>query len=139
VWPSALVAVLVAASSTAAARYVSGFPQGLNELGYVEGRNIDIVYRYADGDLTRIPALADELVRLKPDVIVCTTTSGTLAIKRVTATIRIVNVGLTDPERFGFIESMARPGGQVTGKLITLDSLPAKLLQLVLEVLPNGH
>jgi putative ABC transport system substrate-binding protein len=70
-----LVAVLVAASSTAAARYVSGFPQGLQELGYVEG--FDIAYRYADGDLTRMPALANELVRLRPDVFVTSTVAGT--------------------------------------------------------------
>jgi putative ABC transport system substrate-binding protein len=133
-----LVAVLIAASSTAAARYLSGLPQGLQELGYVEGRNIDIVCRYADGDLTRAPGLADELVRLKPDVIVTPNTAATLALKQATATIPIVNVSLTDPEGFGFIESMARPGGQVTGILLTLDSLPAKLLQLALEVLPSA-
>jgi putative ABC transport system substrate-binding protein len=109
----------------------------LHELGYVEGLNIDIVYRYADGDLTRMPALADELVRLNPGAIVAANTAATLALKRATATIPIVCVGLTDPEGFGFIASMARPGGQVTGILITLDTLPAKLLQLELEVLPR--
>jgi putative ABC transport system substrate-binding protein len=133
-----LVAYLVAGSSTAAARYASGFPQGLQELGYVEGRNIDSVWRYAEGDLTRIPALADELVRIKPDVIVTGTSAAILAFKRATATIPIVSFALTDPEGFGFIASMARPGGQVTGILITLDSLPAKLLQLALEVLPSA-
>jgi len=133
-----LVAVLVAVSSTAAARYVSGFPQGLQELGYIDGRNIDIVYRYADGDVTRMPALADELVRLKPDVIVCGTTAATLAFKQATATIPIVGVTLTDPEGFGLVTNWARPGGQVTGVLLTLDSLPAKLLQLVLEVVPGA-
>jgi putative ABC transport system substrate-binding protein len=133
-----LVAVLIGASSTAAARYVSGFPQGLQELGYVDGRNIDLVYRYADGDIARLPTLADELVRVKPDVFVVANTPATLAIKQASATIPIVNVSLTDPERFGFIESMARPGGQVTGILLTLDSLPAKLLQLALEVLPSA-
>jgi putative ABC transport system substrate-binding protein len=133
-----LIAVLIAGPSGSASRYVSGFPQGLQELGYVEGRNIDIVYRYADGDMARMPALADELVRLKPDVVVCASTAGILAIKQATATIPIVSVALTDPESFGFVTSMARPGGQVTGILITLDSLPAKLLQLVLEVLPTA-
>jgi putative ABC transport system substrate-binding protein len=134
----ALVAVLVAASSTAAARYVSGFPQGLQELGYVEGRNIDLAYRYADGDLTRMSGLADELVGLRPDVFVTATVAGTRALKQATAKIPIVNVALVDPEGFRFIESMARPGGQVTGILLTLDSLPAKLLQLALEVLPGA-
>jgi hypothetical protein len=96
-----------------AARFLSGFPQGWQEVGYVEFRNIDIAYRYADGDVTRMPGLADELLRLRPDVFVTGNVAGTRAIKRVTATIPIVNVGLTDPEGFGFIESMARPGGQV--------------------------
>jgi putative ABC transport system substrate-binding protein len=64
--------------------------------------------------------------------------AGILAIKRVTATIPIVNFSLADLERFGFIESMARPGGQVTGILLTLDSLPEKLLQLALEVIPSA-
>jgi putative tryptophan/tyrosine transport system substrate-binding protein len=133
-----LIAVLSSASSIAAARYLSGLPNGLQELGYVERRNIDIVYRYAEGDNARLPALADELVRLKPDVIVAPNTAATLALKQATATIPIVNVALTDPEGFGFVSSMAQPGGQVTGILLTLDSLPAELLQLVLEVLPSA-
>ena len=133
-----LIAVLSGASSITAARWLSGFPQGLKELSYVEGRNIDIAYRYADGDLTRMPGLADELVRLRPDVFVTGTVAGTLAIKRVTSTIPIVNVTLTDPEGFGFVMSTARPGGQVTGILGTLDSLPGEQLQLALELLPGA-
>jgi putative ABC transport system substrate-binding protein len=75
-----LIAVLLGSSSIAAAPWLSGFPQGLvKELSYVEGRNIDIAYRYADGDLTRMPALSDELVRLRPDVFVTGTIAGTLA------------------------------------------------------------
>jgi ABC-type uncharacterized transport system substrate-binding protein len=80
-----LVAYLVGGSSTATARYVSGFPQGLQELGYVQGENIDIIYRYADGDLTRMPALAEELVALHPDVIVTGPAASTLAAKQATA------------------------------------------------------
>jgi putative ABC transport system substrate-binding protein len=147
-WPSAaamaqvaakrpLVAVLVSGSSISAARYVSGFPQGLQVLGYVEGQNIEIVYRYAAGDTARFPEFAKELVRLKPDVIVVSNTPGTFAIRQAITTIPIVNPTLTDPEGLGFITSMARPGGQVTGILLTLDSLPAKLLQLMLEVVPS--
>jgi hypothetical protein len=103
----------------------------LNELGYVDGQNIEIVYRYAEGDLTQLPKLADELVRLKPNVIVCETTPATLAIRQATATIAIVNWSLTDPEGFGFIASIARPGGQVIGISGTVDSLPGNQLQLV--------
>jgi putative ABC transport system substrate-binding protein len=131
-----LVAVLFSLSSIAAAHLRSGFRQGLQEVGYIEDRNIDAVYRYADGDVTRMPALANELIRLRPDVIV-TAGSGVLAIKQATRTIPIVSPTLNDPEDFGFVTSMARPGGQVTGILLTLDSLPTKQLQLVLEVLPN--
>jgi putative ABC transport system substrate-binding protein len=125
-------------SSIAAARWLSGFPQGLKEFGYVEGLNIDIAYRYADGDLTRMPGLADELVRLRPDVFVTGTVAGTLAIKRVTAAIPIVNVTLVNPEGLGFVTSIAHPGGQVTGIMSILDSLPGKQLQLALEVLPGA-
>jgi putative ABC transport system substrate-binding protein len=132
-----LIAVLLATSLAAAARYVSHFPQGLKELSYVEGQNIDILYRYAEGDLTRLPTLADELVRLNPDVIV-TAGSAVAAIKRSTATIPIVGVALTDPEGFGFVISIAHPGGQVTGIIYTVDSLPGKQLQLALEVLPGA-
>src|SRR5215469_3459157 len=131
-----LVAVLLAVSSTSAARYVSAFPQGLRELGYVEGENIEILYRYAEGDLTRLPALAGELVQLHPDVIV-TAGSAIPEIKRSTATIPIVGVAMTDPVGFGFATSIARPGGQVTGIMYTVDSLLAKQLQLMLEVLPG--
>jgi putative ABC transport system substrate-binding protein len=133
-----LIAVLLGSSSIAAARWLSGFPQGLKELSYVEGRNIEFAYRYADGDLTRMPGLADELVRLRPDVFVTGTVAGTLAITRATATIPIVNVTLTDPEGFGFVMSMARPGGQVTGIVSNLDSLPGEQLQLALELLPGA-
>ena len=131
-----LVAVLLAVSSTAGTRYVSSFPQGLQELGYVEGQNIDID-RYAEGDLTRLPTLADELVQLNPDVIV-TAGSAVPVIKRSTATIPIVGVALTDPESLGFVTSIAHPGGQVTGIIYTVDSLPGKQLQLALELLPNA-
>jgi putative ABC transport system substrate-binding protein len=117
-----VVAVLVGASSRASSSYVNGFSQGLQELVYSEGRNIDIVYRYADGDLARLPALAGELIPLRPDAIVSGTTAGILAVKRATATIPIVGVGMTDPEGFGLIASIARPGGQVTGTLLTLDT-----------------
>ena len=130
-----LIAVLGAGS---AGTLVSDFSQGLQELGYVEGRNIDIVYRYADGDQERLPLLADELVRLKPDVIVTGSTDATLAVKQATAAIPIVSTALTDPVAFGLVESQARPGRQVTGILTTLESLPGKQLELALELVPGA-
>jgi ABC-type uncharacterized transport system substrate-binding protein len=69
---------------------VSAFPQGMQELGYVEGRDLQIVYRYADGDVTRAPALADELIKLKPQVVVTTLTTGVLAVNRAAPAIPIV-------------------------------------------------
>ena len=133
----ALVAVLSTISSTTAAHW-SGFSQGLQELGYVEGRNIDMVYRYADGDQGPLPLLADELVRLKPDVIVTGSTDATFAVKQATATIPIVCTVLTDPDAFGLVESQARPGGQVTGILSTLEGLTGKRLELLLELVPGA-
>jgi putative ABC transport system substrate-binding protein len=88
--------------------------------------------------LARLPGLAEELVRLKPDVMLCGTILATLAIQQATATIPIVNATLTDPEGFGLIASMARPEGQVTGILTDWEGLPTKLLQLALEVLPGA-
>src|SRR5215470_9059732 len=93
----ALVAVLATGSSTPIAHLLSGFSQGLQELGYVEGQNIDIVYRYAEGDQQRIPLLADELVRLKPNVIIVTgSTDAVLAVMQATAAIPIVSSVLSE-------------------------------------------
>jgi putative ABC transport system substrate-binding protein len=145
VWPHAvlsaqrpLVAILVGGSSTDASRWLDGFLQGMQELGYVEGRNVEIAYRYAGGYLERMPALANDLVQLSPQVFVTGNIAGTLAIKKATATIPIVNPTLVDPVGFGLVTSHARPGGQVTGILTTLDTLPGKQLQLALEVLPGA-
>jgi putative ABC transport system substrate-binding protein len=132
-----LVAVLVGASAATSRRYVSGFAQGMRQLGYADDRSVDVVYRYAGGDSARMPALAEELVQLKPDVVVSGTTAGVLAVKQITSAIPIVCIALTDPVGLGLIESDARPGGQVTGILITVDTLPGKQLELALEVSPG--
>src|SRR5262245_27352232 len=83
-----LVAVLTGASSATASRYVGGFAERMQELGYVASRDVDIVYRYADGDLARLPGLVDELVRLKPDVLIAVNTEAAIAMRQATATIR---------------------------------------------------
>jgi putative ABC transport system substrate-binding protein len=106
----------------------------LEDLGCTQNRNIDIVYRYVGGDLTRMPAVADESARLKPGLGAVTLRPP--AIRQATATIPIV-ISLTDPEGFGFVASIARAGGQVTGILGTVDGLHGKQLQLALEVLPG--
>src|SRR5215831_20545949 len=100
-----LIALLAGSSKAAGARYYSGFSLGMRELGYLESRDYRFEDRYADGDGSRLPLLAEELVRLKPDVIVATTTPGTLAAKRAAASIPIVGVNLTDPIGFGLAAS----------------------------------
>ena len=107
------------------------FRQGLSELGYVEGKNIDIEYRFADGKDDRLPELAAELVRLKVDTIVCT--PGGLAAKNATKTIPIVFVGSGDPVGTGLVASLARPGGNLTGLTILNPELSGKRLELLKE------
>ena len=134
-----LVAILVAGSSSNVSRDVlNGFMEGMRGLGYVEGRDFDIVYRYADNDPARMPDLATELTQLMPAVFITGTIAGTFAIKRATAAIPIVNPALTDPVGFGLVQSQARPGGQVTGIMATLDSLLGKQLELVRELVPGA-
>src|SRR5262249_51624913 len=115
-----LIGFLVSASKSVGARYYSGFPLGMRDLGYLEGRDYLFEDRYADGDVSRLPLLAEELVRLKPDVIVAATTLGILAAKQATASTPIVGVNLSDPIGFGLVASEARPGTNVTGVLIRL-------------------
>jgi putative tryptophan/tyrosine transport system substrate-binding protein len=100
-----LVAVLLAPSATPASRIASGFLEGMRELGYVEGRNIEITYRYADGDQTRIPGIVREVIQLKPDVIVTPNNMAAITAKNATATIPIVCTGLLDPIGFGLAAS----------------------------------
>ena len=91
------------------------FRQGLRDLGYVEGRNVVIEYRSAEGKFERFPALAAELVALKVDVIVAAGTPGTLAAKQATRTLPIVFATASDPVGSGLVTSLARPGGNITG------------------------
>jgi putative tryptophan/tyrosine transport system substrate-binding protein len=91
------------------------FLLGLRELGYTEGKNIVIEWRFADGNLDRVPVLADELVRLKVDMIVSAGPGATRSAKQATSTILIVMTHDTDPVGNGFVASLARPGGNITG------------------------
>jgi putative ABC transport system substrate-binding protein len=122
--------------STILAR-VEAFRQGLRELGYVEGKNIVIEYRYAEGKLDRLSELAAELVRLKVDVIVTAGPVPTRAAKEVTVTIPIVMGFDDDPVGSGFVASLARPGGNITGLSTLSPEISGKQLELLKEIIPK--
>ena len=134
-----IVGVLNAISQEANSPFMESLRHGLRDLGYIEGKNIDMALRYADGDYTRLPALAEELVRLAPRVIVTDVRLSTLEVKKASSTIPIVSPFLTDPTGLGLAASDARPGGQVTGILFTLDSLPGKQLEIALEIVHGAR
>ena len=133
-----LIAAQIGGSKTEADRFFGGFSQGIRELGYVEGRDYEFEVRYADGNVSRIPPLIEELVRLKPDIIVSGTLAGVIAAKKLTNTIPVVCADLTNPIEFGLAASYARPGGNVTGVLLTVEDLPTKQLALAVEVIPGA-
>ena len=116
---------------------VEAFRTELRELGYVEGRSIHIEYRWAKGIDEQLQGLANELARLKVDVIVASGTTPALTARRATATIPIVMPASSDPVRLGLVASLARPGGNVTGLTSQNDELPAKWLELLKEALPG--
>jgi len=113
------------------------FHQGLREHGYVEGKNIVIEIRYAEGKVDRLPALAAELVRLKVDIIFTVTTPGVLAAKKASETIPIVFAGAGDPVRGALVTSLARPGGNITGLSIFSGELDGKRMELLKETFPK--
>src|SRR5215510_12064007 len=113
------------------------FRQGLHDLGYVEGRNVVIEYRDAEGKMDRLPALAAELVALKVDVIVAPGTLHALATKQATRTIPIVFTLVPDPVGSGLVTSLARPGGNATGLSNLTASLVGKRLQLLAQAVPG--
>jgi putative tryptophan/tyrosine transport system substrate-binding protein len=116
---------------------VNAFQRGLRELGYTEGKNIVIEWRYADGKLDRLPGLAAELVRLKVDVIVTAAPPPTRAAKQATATIPIVMAFDDDPVGSGVVASLARPGGNITGLSTQAPDVGGKQLELLKEIVPK--
>jgi putative ABC transport system substrate-binding protein len=117
--------------------YVEAFRQQLRDLGYIEGQHIALEYRWAEGRDDRLPALAAELVRLDPVVIVTTGTPGTRAAMQATKTTPIVMASSADPVRGGLVASLARPGGNVTGFTILTPELEGKRLELLKRVVPR--
>jgi putative tryptophan/tyrosine transport system substrate-binding protein len=113
------------------------FQQQLRELGYIGGKNIAFESRYGEDNFDRLPALADELVRLKVDVLVINTTPAALAVKNATTTIPIVFLGVSDPVAVGLVDSLARPGGNITGLTNIAPVLAGKRLELLKETVPK--
>ena len=119
-------------------RFMEAFSEELRSLGYVEGRNLAIEYRYAAGKEERLPEMAAEMVALRVDIIVTQATLPAMAAKRATSTIPIVMVAPTDAVGSGLVASLARPGGNVTGMTYLSTDLAGKRLQLLREALPEA-
>jgi putative ABC transport system substrate-binding protein len=131
------IGFLIASSPSTIATRIEAFQQGLRELKYVEGKNIVIEWRYAEGKFDRLPALAAELVQLKVDVIVTAGPMDTRAAKKATSAIPIVMTWDQDPVGSGFVSSLARPGGNVTGLSSLAPEISAKQLELLKEIVPR--
>src|SRR6185437_526669 len=116
---------------------LEAFRQGLNELGYVEGQTVTIEYRWAEGKPERMRELAEELVRLKVDVIVAPSSIYTEAAKRATSTIPIIFLSHADPLGSGHVANLARPGGNITGLSLMMTETNVKGLELLREVIPG--
>jgi len=132
------IGYLTVTSLSAIPARTEAFRQGLHELGYIEGKNIIIEWRSAEGKLDRLPALAAELVRLKVDIIVTTGGVVTRAAKEATSTIPIVMAQDPDPVGSGFVASLARPGGNITGLSTLAPELNGKRLEILKEVVPKA-
>jgi len=133
----ARVGFLEASTPSAIAARVEAFRQGLRDLGYVEGKNVVIEYRYAEGNFDRLPALAAELVRLNVNVIVTGGPTAIPAAKAATTAIPIVMAFDTDPVGSGFAASLAKPGGNITGLSTLAPELSAKQIELLKEIVPK--
>jgi len=124
-------------SPSATALWHQAFLQGLRDLGWVEGKNISIEYRYAEGRRDRLPDLVADLVRLKVDIIVASVNTDALVAKKTTRTIPIVMASAGDPVATGLVDSLARPGGNITGLSQMAPEMAGKRLELLKEIVPK--
>jgi putative ABC transport system substrate-binding protein len=131
------IGYLGAFTPSAGASLLEAFRQGLRELGYVEGRNIFIDYRWAEGTPDRLPALADELINLRVDVIVTQSNAAVAALQQATRTVPIVVAGMGDPVESGFVASLARPAGNITGFSNQAEEFAGKWVELLREAVPK--
>ena len=132
----ARIGLLSPGSAFGLAKSIEAFRAGLHDLGYVEGKQFVIEFRFAEGDVDRLPDLAAELVRLNVDVIV-TNGPGTLAVKSVTSTVPIVMAVMGDAVATGVIASLAHPGGNITGSAVFYPEIMAKRLEMLKEAVPS--
>jgi putative tryptophan/tyrosine transport system substrate-binding protein len=135
----ATIGLLGTGSAAAQSQWTAAFLQRMRELGWVEGRNLTIEYRWGEGRTERLSELAKELVRLKVDVIVSHNTPGPLAAKQATSTIPIVFATAGDPVGTGIVASLARPGGNLTGLSSQTPDVAGKRLELLREIVPSLH
>ena len=134
---SVVVGILATEDQLSAQTVVAAFKQGLQELGYVEGKNLTLQLRFADGKLERVPGFATELVNLKVDVIVSAGTVTTIALQKATSTIPIVMANTFDPVGTGMVKTLARPGGNITGLSSLGGDIGGKHLEMLLSVAPK--
>ena len=132
-----LIGVLSPFSASDAAFWHKAFVQGLHDLGWIEGKNISIEYRYAEGRSDRLPELAADLVGLKVDVIVASVNTDALVAKKATRIIPIVMASAGEPVSTGLVESLARPGGNITGLSQMAPEMAGKRLELLQDIVPR--
>ncbi len=132
------VGILLVSTREATAHLVEAFRHGLRDFGYVEGRNITVEQRFGEGKVERLSDLAADLVRLNVDVIVAATPPAILAAQQAAKTVPIVMVATGDPVALGFVTSLARPGGNITGLTILSVELSGKQLELLTEIVPRA-
>ena len=133
------IGFLIASSPSPVSARLEAFRQGLRELGYVEGKSIVIDYRWAEGKVDRMPDLAAQLIGLKVDIILSTGPQSTRAAKEATSTIPIVMGFDNDPVGNGFVASLARPGGNITGLSTLAPEISGKQLELRSSTFPRGR
>jgi len=133
----ALIGFLNAGAATTLKREIDAFRDGLRNLDHVEGRDVRFEYRFANGDLEKLPVLAAELVRLNPNVIVSSPVPANLAIAKATSTLPIVTASGADPVGFGLVKSLSHPGGNVAGLTSFAEELASKQIDLMRELLPG--